>query len=119
MSRKFSRSAFVTGGLFAAFALATAVHADVKTTQKSQMKMEGMLGRMAAMGGGAAGKDGATNSIAVKGNRMATTTEQTSMIVDLSEEKIYNVDLKKKEYRVMTFEEMRAMMKKAQADMEK
>ena len=119
MSRKLLRSALVSGCVLTAFILAPAVQADVKTTQKSQTKFEGMLGRMAALGGGGGGKDGATNSIAVKGNRMATTTEQASMIVDLSEEKIYNVDLKKKEYRVMTFAEMREMMKKAQADMEK
>jgi hypothetical protein len=119
MSRKLLRSALVSGCVFTAFILAPAVQADVKTTQKSQMKFEGMLGRMAGMAGGASGKDGATNSVAVKGNRMATFTDQTGTIVDLSEQKIYQVDLKKKEYKVMTFAEMKAMMDKARADMEK
>lgn len=119
MSRKLMRSALVSGSVFAAFILAPAVQADVKTTQKSQMKFEGMLGRMAGMAGGAAGKDGATSSVAVKGNRMATFTDQTGTIVDLSEQKLYQVDLKKKEYKVMTFAEMKAMMDKARADMEK
>src|SRR5690349_8931999 len=108
MSRKLLRSALVSGGLVAAFILAPAVHADVKTQEKSLVKFEGMLGRLAGMGGGAASKDGVTNTVAVKGHRMATFNDQTGMIIDLSEEKIYNVDLKKKEYRVVTFAEMRA-----------
>ena len=98
---------------------APAIHADVKTTQKSQVKFEGMLGRIVGMAGGGAAKDGLTNSVAVKGNRMATVNDQSGQIVDLSEEKVYMVDFKKKEYRVYTFAEMREQMKKAQADMEK
>jgi hypothetical protein len=50
---------------------------------------------------------------------MATFNDQNGQIVDLSEEKIYNIDFKKKEYRVMTFAEMREQMKKMQADAEK
>jgi hypothetical protein len=71
------------------------------------------------MAAGNAAKDGLTSSVAVKGNRMATFNDQTGQIVDLSEEKIYNVDLKKKEYRVMTFAEMREQMKNMRADAEK
>jgi hypothetical protein len=105
--------------LVAAVIFAPAIHADVKTKEKSQVKFEGMLGRLAGMGGGAAAKDGVTNSVAVKGNRMATFGDQNGQIIDLSEEKIYTVDVKKKEYRVVTFAEMREQMQKAQADMEK
>ena len=105
--------------LIAAAIVAPAIHADVKTREKSQIKFEGMMGRFAGMAAGNAAKDGATNTVAVKGNRMATFSDQNGQIVDLSEQKIYQVDLKKKEYRVMTFAEMREMMKKAQADMEK
>jgi hypothetical protein len=124
MSRKLSRSAFVSGGVLAcavvaASIFAPAVHADVKTKEKSQVKFEGMLGRLAGMAGGSAAKDGITNTVAVKGHRMATFNDQFGMIVDLSEEKVYNVDVKKKEYRVMTFAEMRAQMEKMRADMEK
>ena len=105
--------------LIAAAIFAPAVHADVKTKEKSQVKLEGMLGRFAGMAAGNAAKDGVTNSVAVKGNRMATFSDQNGQIVDLAEQKIYMVDVKKKEYRVMTFAEMREMMKKAQADMAK
>jgi hypothetical protein len=113
MSRK------ILSCLIAAAIFAPAIHADVKTKEKSQVKFEGMLGRIAGMAGGGAAKDGLTNSVAVKGNRMATFNDQNGQIVDLSEEKIYNIDFKKKEYRVVTFAEVREQMKKMQADMEK
>jgi hypothetical protein len=105
--------------LIAAAIVAPAIHADVKTTEKTQIKFEGMLGRIVGMAAGNAAKDGVTNSVAVKGNRMATFNDQNGQIVDLSEEKIYNVDFKKKEYRVFTFAEVREQMKKARADAEK
>lgn len=98
--------------------LAPALQADVKTREKTQLKFEGMLGRIMSMGGGAP-KDGLTNTVAIKGNRMASMNDQNGQIVDLSEEKIYMVDVKKKEYRVMTFAEMREQMKKIQADAQK
>jgi hypothetical protein len=118
MSRKLLQTAFASG-VFAAFILAPAVHADVKTREKSLVKFEGMFGRIAAMGAGNAAKDGVTNTVAVKGNRMATFNDQNGQIVDLTEQKIYNVDVKKKEYRVITFAEMKAQMEKMRADMEK
>lgn len=124
MSRKILNSAFVSAGLLVAglvtaAILAPAVHADVKTREKTQIKFEGMLGRIAGMAGGSAAKDGLTSSVAVKGPRMATVNDQTGEIVDLSAEKVYNIDFRKKEYRVTTFAELREQMKKAQADAEK
>jgi hypothetical protein len=105
--------------LVAAVIFASALHADVKKLEKTQIKFEGMLGRMMGLAGGSAAKDGVTNSVAVKGHRMATFNDQNGQVIDLSEEKVYMVDFKKKEYRVVTFAEMREQMKKAQADMEK
>jgi hypothetical protein len=121
MSRKSMSSTSIFGGLLAgafiaAALFAPAVYADVKTREKTLIKFEGMLGRIMGMAGGNAAKDGLTNSVAVKGNRMATFNDQNGQIVDLTEEKIYTIDFKKKEYRVMTFAEMREQMKKMQAD---
>jgi hypothetical protein len=93
---------------------ATAVLAEVKTEEKSQFKMEGMMGRMMGMFGGKAAKEGVVNTVAVKGNRKMTMSENTGEIIDLSEQKIYNVDFKKKSYEVMTFEEMRRRLLEAQ-----
>ena len=44
---------------------------------------------------------------------MARRTDQTEQIVDLKEEKVYNVDFKDKTYTVTTFAEMRRQMEEA------
>jgi uncharacterized protein (UPF0333 family) len=93
------------------------VQADVKTTEKSTMKIEGFLGSMInRMAGGA---DGITATVAVKGNRMSRMSGTNGQIIDLAEEKIYTVDGRKKEYTVMTFAQMREQMEKVRADMAK
>jgi hypothetical protein len=88
--------------------------AEVKTREKAQVKFEGMLGRMANMFGGKAAREGVVSTSAVKGDRKATFTDSTGRIVDLAEEKIYELDLKKKTYKVTTFEELRQQMREAQ-----
>jgi len=94
--------------------LAVPVSADVKTRDRSQIKFEGMLGRMVGLFGGKAAKEGIESSTAVKGNRKATTSETTGRIVDLSEEKVYDLDMRKKTYTVTTFDELRRRMREAQ-----
>ncbi len=93
--------------------------AEVKTREKSQVKIEGMIGRMMSMFGGKAAKEGVVATAAVKGNRKATMNDSTGQIVDLSEEKIYDLDLKKKTYQVTTFDELRRQMKEAREKAEK
>ena len=88
--------------------------AEVKTREKSQIRFEGMLGRMMGMFGGKAMKEGTVSSNAVKGDRKATMSDTTGRIVDLAEEKVYDLDLKKKSYTVVTFAEMRQQLKEAQ-----
>jgi hypothetical protein len=94
--------------------LSTPALADVKTREKSQVKFEGMLGTMARMFGGKAASEGIVSSNAVKGNRKATLNDSTGRIVDLGEEKVYDLDLKEKEYQVTTFEELRRKLREAQ-----
>jgi hypothetical protein len=98
---------------------ASSVHADVKTRQRTQLKFEGMLGRMVGLAGGGAAADGINATVAVKGSRKADINDRTGRIVDLTEEKVYDLDVRKKEYRVMTFAELREQWKKAKADAEK
>jgi hypothetical protein len=93
--------------------------ADVKTREKSQIKFEGMLGRMMSMFGGKAAKEGIESTTAVKGDRKSTVSDVTGRIVDLSEEKVYELDTKKKTYEVITFEEMRRRMREAREKAEK
>ena len=73
-----------------------------------------MLGRMFNMFGGKAAREGVTSSIAVKGDRKATMNDTTGQIIDLAEEKVYDLDLKKKSYKVTTFAELRRRMEEAQ-----
>ena len=95
--------------------LATApAYAEVKTRDKTQVKFEGMLGRMFNLFGGKSAKEGVEGRTAVKGNRKATMNDTGGTIVDLSEEKIYDIDVKKKQYTVTTFEELRRRMREAQ-----
>jgi hypothetical protein len=49
-------------------------------------------------------------TIAVKGDRMVTTTAQTAQVIDLSRETWTDIDFQRKQYSVMTFAEFRQMM---------
>lgn len=98
---------------------AVSVAAEVKTREKTQVKFEGMLGRMINMFGGKSAKDGIVSATAVKGNRKVTLGDSAGRIVDLGEEKVYDLDMKKREYRVTTFDELRRQMREAQEKAEK
>ena len=88
--------------------------ADVKTRDKGQVKFEGMLGTMMRMFGGKALSEGIVSTNAVKGNRKATLNDMTGRIVDLDEQKVYDLDMKKKTYTVTTFEQLRQKLREAQ-----
>lgn len=87
--------------------------ADVRTEEKTQMKFEGGLGRMMSMFGGRAMKDGLVSTSALKGDRKLTITGDQGQIVDLTEEKVYDLDMKGRTYRVTTFAELRRRMEEA------
>jgi hypothetical protein len=87
--------------------------ADVREDQKSHVQFAGMLGRMFNMFGGKSAREGVTSTVAVKGDRKATTNDQTGQIIDLAEEKVYDLDLKKKSYTVTTFAELKRRMEEA------
>jgi hypothetical protein len=112
MKRLLSSSALVL-----AIAMATApVYADVKKEERNQVSFSGMLGRMFNFFGGKSAKEGVVTAVAVSGNRKMTTAgENTGQIVDLTEEKIYDLDLRRKTYKVTTFEELRRQMREAEA----
>lgn len=99
--------------------LCSPLAADVKTREKTLIKFEGMLGRVVGLFGGKAAKEGIVSTTTVKGDRKATMSENSGQIIDLAEEKIYDLDLRKKEYKVTTFEEMRRRMEEAAEQAEK
>ena len=86
--------------------------AEVKTRDRTTIKFESKILNFFL---GHAAKDGLQSSTAVKGNRKATFNDTTGKIVDLSEEKVYDLDMKKKTYTVTTFDELRRRMRE-QAD---
>jgi len=99
--------------------LTAALYADVKTEEKNLMKFEGMMGRFVGMFGGKAAREGQVNTVAVRGNRKMTANDMTGQIIDLDEEKVYELDMRGKSYRVVTFAELRQRMQEAQERMSK
>ena len=99
------------------------LRADVRSDEKTRVEFAGMLGRMMNLFGGKGAKEGVVSTVAVKGDRKATFNDTTGTIVDLGEEKVYDLDMKKKTYKVTTFAELRRRMEearqKAQQDAQK
>ena len=91
----------------------TAIHADVRSEEKTQVRLEGMLGRMLNMFGGRAAREGVVSTVTVKGDRRMTLAGDTAQIVDLREEKVYDVNMKDKSYTVTTFADLRRQMEEA------
>lgn len=102
---------------------AATAQADVKAQEKTQVRLEGVLGKMFNLFGGSKAKEGTVHTIVVKGDRKATMGDDSGTIVDLAEEKVYEVNLKDKSYKVVTFAELRREMeearKKAEAEARK
>jgi hypothetical protein len=99
--------------LIVAFAAAS-LGADAKTRTKTSIKFEGLMGRFMNM---AAGGD-TTSTVSVRGSRMASIEKDSGQIIDLAEERVYQLDIRRKEYRVRTFAEIRAELEKMKAQME-
>jgi len=98
---------------------ATALRADVKTVEHTKMTLAGVMGSLMNRFGGSAAKDGITATVAVRGNRKSSTNDLTGEIIDLTEQKVYTLDVKKKEYTVKTFAQIRADFEKQRADAQK
>jgi hypothetical protein len=110
------RTSFKTGIGVILLALATApLTADVRSQEKTRVQFGGALGRMAGMFGGKAAKEGLTSAVAVKGDRKLTRTDERGQLIDLAEEKIYDIDFAAKSYKVSTFAELRKKMEEARA----
>ena len=90
------------------------IRADVRADEKTKVEFGGMLGRMMSLFGGRAAREGVTSVVAVKGDRKATVSDTAGQIVDLAEEKIYDLDMRRKTYKVTTFAELRRRMEEAQ-----
>jgi hypothetical protein len=90
------------------------LNADARADQKARVQFTGVFGTVVNFFGGKAAREGVTSSTAVKGSRRIRVTDTTGQIIDLTEEKIYDLDIKKKTYKVTTFEELRRRLEEAQ-----
>ena len=106
--------------LFVAFVVSTSsvLSADVRTDQRVKFQLGGAIGKLVNMFGGKGAREGVTTIVAVKGNRKATMSDSTGQIIDLTEEKIYDLDIKRQTYKVTTFAQLRAEMEKARREAE-
>jgi hypothetical protein len=91
------------------------ISAAVKTEERSLLKFSGMLGRVVGLFGGKAAKEGIVSTVAVSGERKSRTNETNGQIIDLTEERIYDLDIRRKSYTVTTFDELRRRLQEAQA----
>ena len=75
----------------------------------SMMKVAGVFSKAA--------REPIEATVAVRGNRMANRSSRHGSIIDLDAQTITHIDLQRKTYSVMTFEQMRAMMEQARQKM--
>jgi hypothetical protein len=108
----------VLGVLVAASA---SLHADFTYTETTQvtggsmlglMKMAGAFSRQARQAG-----EPIVSTVAIKGNRMAHINPTSTQIIDLDAETITTIDTLKRQYTVMTFEQMKQQIQAAAAKM--
>jgi hypothetical protein len=109
------RKTIATALTLSLVALATHVlRADVRADERTKVEFAGALGKLINIFGGKAAREGVTDKVAVKGDRKISTNDSTGRIIDLSEEKVYDLDPKKKTYKVTTFAELRRQLEEAQ-----
>jgi hypothetical protein len=97
------------------------LYADFTYTETTQitggsmlglMKMAGAFSRQARQAG-----DPIVSTVAIKGNRMAHINPTTTEIIDLDAETITTIDTLKRQYTVVTFEQMKQQIAAAAAKM--
>ncbi|HEX6640654.1 MAG TPA: hypothetical protein VF215_06050 [Thermoanaerobaculia bacterium] len=113
MTRQLSIPALV---LTVALAAAAPAQAEVKKEERNRVSFAGALGKVVNFFGGKSAREGVVSTVAVAGDRKMTTSgDNTAQIIDLQEEKIYDLDVRRKTYKVTTFEEIRRQMREAEA----
>lgn len=109
----------VSAVILAAMLAGPVVFADVKTRDKTTFSLEGFAGGVVRLFGGRAAREGVESTVAVRGDRKSSISTVSGRIVDLGEQKVYDLDVRRKEYTVVTFAQLREQFEKAKADAEK
>lgn len=103
----------------AAFTLTTAFGADFTYTQRTEITGGSMKQMMSMLGRFAKGiNEPQTSTVYLKGGKMATHMPKNISIMDAEAGTMTSIDLDRKEYSVITFEEMLASMKKMSEKMQ-
>src|SRR5215472_1195331 len=114
-----ARSLLIVAFVLAASPFLLADYTYQETTQLTggsllhMMKMVGHFSSDARKAG-----DPIVSTVYLKGNRMATVNPDSIEIIDLDKETITRVDVQKKTYTVMTFDQIRQQMENARREME-
>src|SRR5436305_7026680 len=101
------------------FFSATLLLADATIEQKAQVHFGGFLGGVINVFGGSRTHEGMNSITVVKGSRRSTVTGSSEEIVDLVEEKVWHLDLDRKTYTVVTFDELRKQFEEQKARAER
>jgi len=86
---------------------ASPLMAEVKIQEKTKIEFAGPIGGMMKAFGGKSYRDGIQETVSLKNNRKMTVSGDTAELIDLAEEKVYQIDMKGKSYKVLTFEQIR------------
>jgi hypothetical protein len=109
----------IAGLLVLALSLPTSLFADFRYTESTKvtggsmvqmMKLAGTFSKQARQAGDT------LSSVYVKGNRMARVTPDHTEIVDLDRETVTHIDHQKKQYYVITFQQMKEQLEAAQRE---
>ncbi len=94
------------------------LRADFSYTQTTRVTGGSLLNMTRFMPGAGSLKDPQTHTIAVKAGKMVTYDNNTATIVDPDGETITQIDFKKKQYSVITFNEMKQAFQAMQQQMQ-
>ncbi len=89
---------------------AVALAAEARVEQNTKMKIGGPIGALANVFMGKAAKEGLDQIQSLKGERLLSRTGDTGELIDLAQEKVWQLNFKKETYTVRTFAEIRKKM---------
>src|SRR5262245_57973916 len=92
--------------------------ADFSYTQTTKVTGGSLLNMTRFMPGAGSLREPQTHTIAVKGGKMATYDNNTATIIDADGETMTQIDFKKKQYSVITFNEMKQAFQAMQQQMQ-
>ncbi len=104
------RIALCAASLVLALVVPASALADARVDQNTKMKIAGPLGAIANVFMGKAAKEGLDSTQCLKGDRLLSRYGDNGELIDLAQEKVWQINFKKETYTVRTFAEIRKKM---------